>query len=156
MTRLQKDFVKKGRAGDEKQRELWNKKIEYWYSWFCLRVFCGFYEFSAMFMVVMLVTGLIIVYKRNGYLKIPKTMEFAGVLIITVMYLLTIFYGVDSGTSVFGFMKIVPVTGTILTVAAITLYPFETTREFLFQAERFNIRIHMHYSCWLESLFCFI
>ena len=105
-------------------------------------------------------TGLIIAYKRNGYLKIPKTMEFAGVLIIAVMYLLAIFYGVDSGTSVSGAIKIVPailffmywnnisnreksiiwtqipVTGTILTVAAIALYPFETTRELLFRAER--------------------
>ncbi len=123
-------------------------------------LFGGFYEFSAMFMAAVLVTGLIIAYKRKGYLKIPKTIEFAGVLIIAVMYLLTIFYGIDSGTSVSGVIKIVPVilfylywtnvsdkeksfiwtqipvTGTILTAAAIALYSFESTRELLFRAER--------------------
>lgn len=123
-------------------------------------LFGGFYEFSAMFMAEMLGIGLMIAYKKRGSLKIPKTIEFVGVLIITVMYLLTIFYGVDSGTSVSGVIKIVPVilfymywnnvsnqeksiiwtqipvTGTILTVVAIAVYPVESTREFLFRAQR--------------------
>lgn len=136
MTRLQKDFVKKGRAGGRKTKRIMKQENRILIFMILFAFFCGFYEFSAMFMAVMLVTGLIIAYKRSGYLKIPKTMEFAGVLIIAVMYLLTIFYGVDLGTSISGVMKIVPVTGTIFTVAAIALYPFETTREFLFRAER--------------------
>lgn len=123
-------------------------------------LFGGFYEFSAMIIAGVLSVILIVLHKKNQTFQIPKSMEFAGILLITLFYVMTILYGVDSGTAVSGVLKMfpvllfylywnnisdrekeliwkqIPMTGTVLTAVAIALYPFETTRELLYRAER--------------------
>lgn len=123
-------------------------------------LFGGFYEFSAMIMMGILVMYLVLVYEKKKVLKIPKSTEFIGIVIIAAAYVLTVFYGIDSGVSLSGVLKIfsiivfylfwnntsddeksfiwsaIPTTGAAVTFLAIAVYPFENIRDLFYRAGR--------------------
>lgn len=92
---------------------------------------CGlFYEYLACLCSVLLIASLLVDYRKNGFLLLPKTDSFYLSCFIAGMYGVSAFWAVDSGMALLGFFKFLPLPLFLLAAAQ---YPSETRQTWLAQ-----------------------